>query len=206
MKRRLPRSTHLCLPTQKRHVPHVCPFLATQTAQAQRRASHSQQPLHQHQQYVPQQPRYPRDQPRWKQTPPLMTAPYRSKPPVQNNDFQVNEDPARLDDVYANVLGNGHQDLLTEEARWLAVTHKSFDHGRRGFNDRLSLIGGWPYRRVVISLANGTFRENGLRNASFHGPREWNDWHKTYAANRPVPQGCLRAPSVEWIECLDRGE
>lgn len=70
-----------------------------------------------------------------------MTAPYRSKPPVEGNDFIVNEDPAKLDEVYANVLGNEQQDHLTDEAKWLAVTHKSFDHGRRGFNDRLSLIG-----------------------------------------------------------------
>lgn len=25
--------------------------------------------------------------------------------------------------------------------QWLAVTHKSFDHGRRGFNDRLAFLG-----------------------------------------------------------------
>jgi large subunit ribosomal protein L15 len=31
--------------------------------------------------------------------------------------------------------------VLDEEAKWLAVTHKSFDHGRRGFNDRLAYLG-----------------------------------------------------------------
>lgn len=40
-----------------------------------------------------------------------------------------------------NVLGNGGNELLTEEVKWLAVTHKSFDHGRRGYNDRLALMG-----------------------------------------------------------------
>lgn len=70
-----------------------------------------------------------------------MMAPIRSKPPVANNDFAVNEDPERLDRVYDRVLGNGGCEMLTEEVKWLAVTHKSFDHGRRGFNDRLSFLG-----------------------------------------------------------------
>jgi len=79
--------------------------------------------------------------PRWKMTPPRMTAPFRSKPYVLNNEFPVNEDPAKLDQVYMKVLGNGGDKLLTEEVKWLAVTHKSFDHGRRGYNDRLAFFG-----------------------------------------------------------------
>lgn len=70
-----------------------------------------------------------------------MTAPVRSKPHVLNNEFPVNEDPAILDQVYVKVLGNGGDKLLTEEVKWLAVTHKSFDHGRRGYNDRLAFFG-----------------------------------------------------------------
>ena len=31
------------------------------------------------------------------------------------------------------------------ESQWLAVTHKSFDHARRGFNDRLAFLG----KRIV---------------------------------------------------------
>ena len=31
--------------------------------------------------------------------------------------------------------------MLTEEVKWLAVTHKSFDHGKRGYNDRLAFLG-----------------------------------------------------------------
>ncbi len=81
------------------------------------------------------------ERPRWQAAPPRMTAPFRSKPPVLNNEFRVNEDPERLDQVYINMLGeNGHH-LLTEEVKWLAVTHKSFDHGRRGFNERLAFLG-----------------------------------------------------------------
>ena len=79
--------------------------------------------------------------PRWQSTPPRMMAPVRSKPPVENNEFNVNEDPSRLDKVYDQMLGEGGSEMLTEEVKWLAVTHKSFDHGRRGFNDRLAFLG-----------------------------------------------------------------
>lgn len=79
--------------------------------------------------------------PRWLATPPRMMAPIRSRLPVANNDFAVNEDPERLDKVYDQVLGKGGCQMLTDEVKWLAITHKSFDHGRRGFNDRLSFLG-----------------------------------------------------------------
>ena len=78
---------------------------------------------------------------RWKSTPARYKAPVRSKPPVLNNDFPVNEDPARLDRAYVRVLGRGGEAMLTEEVKWLAVTHKSFDHGKRGYNDRLAFLG-----------------------------------------------------------------
>ncbi|KAG6994134.1 20S-pre-rRNA D-site endonuclease nob1 [Physcia stellaris] len=71
-----------------------------------------------------------------------MTAPFRSKPPTfKPNDFPVNEDPERLDKVYVDLLGKKGDQVLTEEVKWLAVTHKSFDHGRRGYNDRLAFLG-----------------------------------------------------------------
>lgn len=31
--------------------------------------------------------------------------------------------------------------MLTDEVKWLAITHKSFDHGKRGYNDRLAFLG-----------------------------------------------------------------
>ena len=71
-----------------------------------------------------------------------MMAPARSKPPVMNNDFEVNNDPDKLDRVYKRILGTFGDEMLTDEVKWLAVTHKSFDHGRRGYNDRLSYLGG----------------------------------------------------------------
>ena len=70
-----------------------------------------------------------------------MVAPVRSKPRPLNNDFPVNQDPYRLDQAYIRLLGPGGEKMLTEEVKWLAVTHKSFDHGRRGYNDRLSYLG-----------------------------------------------------------------
>ena len=79
--------------------------------------------------------------PRWLATPIRMKAPFRSKPPVYGNEFTCNEDPGRLDRAYIKALGKGGNELLTEDVKWLAVTHKSFDHGRRGFNDRLAYLG-----------------------------------------------------------------
>ena len=80
--------------------------------------------------------------PRWKTTPAQMVAPFRSKPPPRKPSyFAVNEDPERLDKVYMEVLGKSGDQVLTEEVKWLAVTHKSFDQGRRGYNDRLAFLG-----------------------------------------------------------------
>lgn len=55
--------------------------------------------------------------------------------------FAVNEDPALLDAMYIKFLGMGGENALTDEVKWLAVTHKSFDQGRRGFNDKLAFLG-----------------------------------------------------------------
>ncbi|KAI4188445.1 MAG: hypothetical protein LQ348_003924 [Seirophora lacunosa] len=59
--------------------------------------------------------------------------------------FEVNEDPVKLDEVLVRVLGKDGDKMLTDEVKWLTVTHKSFDHGRRGFNDRLAYLG----RRII---------------------------------------------------------
>jgi large subunit ribosomal protein L15 len=83
------------------------------------------------------------DRPRWQQTPPRMMAPFRVRPQAKGGVFKVNEDPKRLDDAYIRMLGPGGDKMLGDEVKWLAVTHKSFDHGRRGFNDRLAYLGMW---------------------------------------------------------------
>lgn len=56
-------------------------------------------------------------------------------------EWKCNDDPQKLDQFYEVFLGQGGDTLLTEEVKWLAVTHKSFDQGRRGFNDRLAFLG-----------------------------------------------------------------
>jgi large subunit ribosomal protein L15 len=53
-----------------------------------------------------------------------------------------NEDPAKLDAMYNRLLGAKGDTMLPDEIKWLAVTHKSFDQGRRGFNTRLAYFGG----------------------------------------------------------------
>ena len=63
-----------------------------------------------------------------------------AKNPV-NKIWVVNNDPEVLDSMYNKLLGPGGSKMLPEEVKWLAVTHKSFDQGRRGFNDRLALMG-----------------------------------------------------------------
>ncbi|KAM0477459.1 hypothetical protein ACHAPX_005771 [Trichoderma viride] len=81
--------------------------------------------------------------PRWSQTPQGMKAPLQLDfaKSARNKIWAVNNDPTRLDEVYNRLLGPGGSKMLPEELKWLAVTHKSFDQGRRGFNDRLALLG-----------------------------------------------------------------
>lgn len=70
-----------------------------------------------------------------------MKAPFAWRIKDPNKKWEVNNDPEKLDRFYNNFLGRGGDSLLTEEVKWLAVTHKSFDQGRRGFNDRLAFMG-----------------------------------------------------------------
>jgi hypothetical protein len=82
---------------------------------------------------------YPTDGPRWQRSPPLMRAPFKHR--LTHQTYIVNSDPAELDAFYVRFLGPGGDQILTEEVKWLAVTHKSFDHGSRGFCDRLAFLG-----------------------------------------------------------------
>lgn len=43
--------------------------------------------------------------------------------------------------MYIRFFGEGGNEWLSDETKWLAITHKSFDQGKRGFNDRLSYLG-----------------------------------------------------------------
>lgn len=81
--------------------------------------------------------------PRWSFTPPLTKAPFslsRPKDP-RRSEWKSNEDPVVLDRFYETFLGPKGPEMLPEELKWQAVTHKSFDQGRRGFNDRMAYLG-----------------------------------------------------------------
>lgn len=82
-----------------------------------------------------------REDRRWAQTPERMRAPVRIRARSDSKKFEVNENSKKLEQIMGRVLGAGGERMLTEEVRWLVVTHKSFDHGRRGFNDRLAFLG-----------------------------------------------------------------
>lgn len=79
--------------------------------------------------------------PRWTHTPEAMKAPYRWRIANLERKWECNSDPELLDRFYNKFLGRGGDQMLTEEVKWLAITHKSFDQGRRGFNDRLAFLG-----------------------------------------------------------------
>jgi len=90
--------------------------------------------------------------PRWQQTPKAMAMPIRVRSRGTDPAFRVNDKPEILDQAYTRMLGKGGDAMLPEEVKWLAVTHKSFDHGRRGSNDRLAFLG------MSDPLAECTFR------------------------------------------------
>lgn len=74
-----------------------------------------------------------------------MKAPFPTRIRDPEKAWECNSDPKLLDNFYIKFLGRGGENVLTEEVKWLAITHKSFDQGRRGFNDRLAFFG----RRII---------------------------------------------------------
>lgn len=90
--------------------------------------------------------------PRWSQTPQGMKAPVQmdfARNP-KNKVWHVNSSPEKLDAMYNRLLGPAGSKMLPEELKWLAVTHKSFDQGRRGFNDRLALMGMYYFCSLCL--------------------------------------------------------
>ncbi|PWW78566.1 hypothetical protein C7212DRAFT_312043 [Tuber magnatum] len=69
------------------------------------------------------------------------TRPQKRAPfPIRNpRPFAVNDDPARLNEMYTTLLGR--EMGISDEVKWQAVTHKSFDHGRQPFNEKLAIYG-----------------------------------------------------------------
>ncbi|KAM0817949.1 putative Ribonuclease-III-like-domain-containing protein [Seiridium cardinale] len=118
------------------------------------------------------------DAPRWARTPERMKAPFSqhiTKNP-KNSVWSVNTDPAKLDDALNNLLGKGGERLLPDELKWLAVTHKSFDQGRRGFNDRLAYLGRQialtEAMQSILSETAGPLGEQTMDKDPFEGRRE----------------------------------
>ncbi|KAI4862074.1 ribonuclease-III-like-domain-containing protein [Hypoxylon rubiginosum] len=107
------------------------------------------------------------DRPRWTYTPERMKAPFSphiTKDPSRSK-WIVNEDPKKLDDALNRFLGRDGERILPDELKWLAVTHKSFDQGRRGFNDRLAFLGRQICalectQSIITSAPNYTEPEN----------------------------------------------
>ncbi|KAL2019165.1 hypothetical protein VTK56DRAFT_10037 [Thermocarpiscus australiensis] len=98
----------------------------------------------------PPQPAPPQERPRWSYTPERMKGPGFSINIVKDPRRTVwhnNDDPAKLDAMYNRLLGPNGEKMLPDEIKWLAITHKSFDQGRRGFNTRLAYFG-----RLILSL------------------------------------------------------
>jgi len=86
----------------------------------------------------------PAERPRWSYTPEKMKGPGFSINIVKDPRRKIwvnNEDPARLDQMYERLLGQNGARMLPDEVKWLAITHKSFDQGRRGYNTRLAYFG-----------------------------------------------------------------
>jgi large subunit ribosomal protein L15 len=77
-----------------------------------------------------------------------MKAPVRVRGPEFDPDTTVNSDPKKLDAFYTRMLGEDGDKMLSEEVKWQAVTHKSFDQGRRGYNERLAYLGMYPIALV----------------------------------------------------------
>ncbi|KAF2467881.1 uncharacterized protein BDR25DRAFT_344633 [Lindgomyces ingoldianus] len=122
------------------------------------------------------------ERPRWQQTPARMVAPFRVRPMPQGPVFKVNDDPRRLDEMYIRMLGANGNKVLTDEVKWLAVTHKSFDHGRRGFNDRLAFLG-----RRIVSLQTSLALLNSPQASSPPGKDEFGRIPFHHPALRGLP-------------------
>lgn len=122
------------------------PIRSRPTCQCLRLGAASRQPSHQRRNVSTGNAQYSEMEvdtpaPRWAQTPPAMKAPFSLRMRSAGGRHDVNKDPRKLDEMYTSFLGEDGPSLLSDETKWLAVTHKSFDHGRRGFNDRLAYFG-----------------------------------------------------------------
>lgn len=132
------RSTVACSTCRSLAVPSAATATATRSAMLLPRRGLSTSP--------DQPPTDYTDKPRWSYTPPRAKAPFSLRFNSKRREYPVNADPKVLDQFYVRMLGADGDKVLSDEIKWLAVTHKSFDQGRRGFNDRLAFLGMFvPY-------------------------------------------------------------
>ena len=101
------------------------------------------------------------ERPRWSHTPETAMAPV-SLHKRGRFSWRTNNDPVLLDRVYTRMLGEGGDKMLTEEVKWLAVTHKSFDQGRRGYNERLAFFGEPGLRIAFVNRKRIRRTENAI--------------------------------------------
>ncbi|WQF79174.1 Putative large ribosomal subunit protein mL57 [Colletotrichum destructivum] len=143
-----------------------------------------------------------RQRPRWSYTPEAMKAPF--SPHITKNParsvWSVNTDPKKLDEMYIKFLGRDGDKMLPEEVKWLAVTHKSFDQGRRGFNDKLAYLG----RQAVVlestrSIVTSSTAKDGAVVPDEHGRKPFD--HPVLASidnlNVELPQTVVTKEKVE---------
>lgn len=119
------------------------------------------------------------ERPRWSYTPPQMIGPgfslNEAYDPI-NSVWKCNEDPRLLDAMYNRLLGPNGEKMLPDELKWLAITHKSFDQGRRGFNTRLAYLGRHiltfeTTRSILISnQKGGRVDDDGFNREPFQHP------------------------------------
>lgn len=76
-----------------------------------------------------------------------MQMPFRLRPMPNQPVWKVNDSVELVDSAYDRFIGQAAgrgtkgKDVLPEEIKWQALTHKSFDQGRRPYNDKLAYLG-----------------------------------------------------------------
>lgn len=86
-----------------------------------------------------------------------MAMPVKLRPTPASGVYEVNTKPQVLDSVYCNILGKNGDKMLPDELKWLAVTHKSFDHARRGYNDRLAYLGMLTKKSIILRRSHAAY-------------------------------------------------
>lgn len=94
--------------------------------------------------------------------------------------------------------------MLSEETKWLAVTNKSFDAGRRGFNDRLAFFGMGSYSRGGRTANKLSAGKRVLELQCSLGLISVADTSHYHKAEYEDPHGRepFRHPAIESVECL----